>query len=323
MAGFSGAGIAVPAYIDTGRAGHFGRPPIPTGGSPSTSPDVTASQMMQQTMKRKLGEDIPEDSLDPLGEELVRDNIVIRSLAHDIVSGLDAQGDSFGLFIPVPLGIVRQIESQFPLIKAVCLKDDSPPHVTLLYLGNIDRTHVRSLKEIIAGVALQHRPFRMHLCGTDYFDNSNQTVLFVHALSPELDELHYDLHRAVGNAGHDMRHVDFDNYVGHMTLQYLPPETRIQHMSMEHSWIVDRFELWGAGSPVMFRLGEMTPIREVSLIDEDEETEDMTTTEISAAGGGAVSGYTLPLGKKSKYGTAPSWQAAADAFGHAKLAKKR
>lgn len=293
----SSSGIAVPVYIDTGRSGRFGRPPAPTNGSPSTSPDVTASQLMQQTMGRHLGEDIPEDSLDPLGEEIIRDDAVLRQVVRGIVAEPTQRKNttSLGLFIPVPTEIVRNIERQFPIIKSVAIRDDSPPHVTLLYIGSV-MGNIRMMKEIISRVAMQHAPFRIHLRGTDYFDNDNQSVLYVHAVSPCLDELHYDIRQALATANYPVEQADFENYVAHMTLQYLPPESRIQHMCLEHSWVVDRFELWGAGSPVMFRLGEMTPISESSVIDEDEETDEDTTVEMSVVGG--VAGYTLPFGKK-------------------------
>jgi 2'-5' RNA ligase len=311
-------GIGSPINIDTGRSGRIGRLPAPTMGSPSTSQDVTASRLMQQTMGRKIGEPIPEDSLDPLGEEIIKDDAVLRYVVRGLVNEPAEDKKSLGLFIPVPQEIVRQIEKQFPVIKSVALKDDSPPHVTLLYIGNVTG-NIRRIKEIISGVALQHAPFRIHLRGTDYFDNPNQTVLYVHALSPGLDELHYDMRQAMLNAGYQIEQADFNDYIAHMTLQYLPPETRIQHMCMEFSWMVDRFEFWGDGSPVMFRLGEVTPITESSdIIDEDEETEEDTTVEVSAVG--AVSGVTLPLGKKSATGAAPSWPHLARSFGNAKLA---
>lgn len=294
----SSAGIAVPVYIDTGRSGRFGRPPAPTNGSPSTSPDVTASQLMQQTMGRHLGEEIPEDSLDPLGEEIIRDDAVLRQVVRGIVSepAQRKNATSLGLFIPVPTDIVRSIERQFPIIKSVAIRDDSPPHITLLYIGQVSG-NTRMMKEIISRVAMQHAPFRVHLRGTDYFDNANQSVLYVHAISPCLDELHYDIRHALMSANFPIEQADFENYVAHMTLQYLPPEARIQHMCIEHSWMVDRFELWGAGSPIMFRLGEMTPIAESAVLDEDEDDEESTTVEMSGVAG--VAGYTLPLGKKN------------------------
>lgn len=315
----SSTGIAVPVYIDTGRSGRFGRPPAPTAGSPSTSSDVTASQLMQQTMQGVSPDEIPENDIThPIGEEIVRDDVVLRQLVRGLLDEPPGR-KSFGLFIPVPSDIVRQIEKQFPIIKSVALRDDSPPHVTLLYIGNVTGS-VRRIKEIVSSVALQHAPFRVHLRGTDYFDNPDKTVLYVHAVSPCLDELHADLRHSMKQAGYPIEQADFDNYIAHMTLQYLPPEMRIQHMCMEHSWVVDRFELWGDGSPVMFRLGEITPISEASILDEDEETDEDTTTEISAVGTGAISGYTLPLGKRSKAGSAPSWKHAARSFGNAKLA---
>lgn len=280
---------------------------------------------MQQTMGRKMGEDIPEDQLDPLnddrfslfGEDIINDDTILRQVVRGLVDETSPNRSKLGLFIPVPSDIVRQIEKQFPIVKSVTLRDDSPPHVTLLYIGAV-KGDMRRIKTTVSSIASQHAPFRIHLCGTDYFDSSAQTVLYVRAVSPCLDELHYDLRHALQNIGCHLEQVDFNNYIAHMTLQYLPPESRIQHMCMEHSWEIDRFELWGDGSPVMFRLGELTPIAESSVIDEDEETDEDTTTEISTIGG--VAGYVLPLGKKSKVGTAPSWKSAARAYGNANLA---
>lgn len=315
----SSAGIAVPAYIDTGRSGRFGRPPAPTLGSPSTSSDVTASQLMQQTMGSRVGEEIPEDSLDPLGEEIVRDDAVLRRVIKDVINQPKANQTSLGLFIPVPDDIARHIERDFPILRTVAIHDDSPPHITLLYIGNLS-SDISGIKSIISAVSKRHKPFRVHLRGTDYFDHDDKSVLFIHAMSPELDDLHDDMVTSFGECGHEIEHNQFDEYVGHMTLQYLPPMSRIHHICMEHTWIVDRFELWGAGSPIMFRLGEITPMSESSLLDEDEDEEEGDiSTEVSAVS--AVAGYTLPLGMKSKAGNAPSWKHAARAFGKAKLAK--
>jgi 2'-5' RNA ligase len=170
-----------------------------------------------------------------------------------------------GVFLPLP----QRLAKDFP---DKSHEDDSVPHITLLYVGDItpeqQRKLVRSVKSVLAYV----RPFTMNLNTYDEFANKHgQTIPNMTGTSDHphgLGALHVALWRAIENAGVPVAHTygeydpgkpDAGSFKVHATLNYLEPGEAYKGPKPTGSWKVNEVEVWGHEkdkAPLGVRLSE-------------------------------------------------------------------
>lgn len=339
-------GSALSARIDNPDR-MTGEPPLKvTSGGPSSSPDVNASQIMQNMIMNdddkvwyaKLFKKMSKRFLKPRNTVQHGFDVGLNAgLARllPVIEGQDHRTNTYGVFIPVPDQIVRQLEVLYPKMSERMDVDDSPPHVTALYVGELDDRQADGLRAVVADVLESIQPFEVNMCGTSHFDNPDACVFHVQVKSVGLTNLHHLLRAAIENAGIPVAHsYGYNNndaiYRGHITLGYQPPGQRETDIPVKGSWVVDRVEVWNMGSPVSIKLGGTrclgcavglcrTHITEAkrrkksgkeNKIHDDElliEPDDLDSRkkkpkkkEVNAVAGGSVSGNTLPLGMSNK-----------------------
>ena len=156
-----------------------------------------------------------------------------------------------GVFLPIP----AQIAKHFPNKDA---HDDSPPHLTLLYLGDITaEQQVKALyriKQVMAYV----KPFRVDM--TEYGEFTNPEGKTIPHMAPTathphgLSALHVALWRAIEDAGVPVGHsygdyeagkADAAAFKSHATLDYLEPGETYDGPKPTGSWDVREIEVWG------------------------------------------------------------------------------
>lgn len=316
-----------------------GKPPLKvTSGGPSSSPDVNASELMQnmvmndddkewyallfKKMHRRFLK--PRHTVQP-GFEVGLNASTMR--VGDLVAedGADHRSNSYGVFIPVPTEIVRQLETLYPRMMDRDEVDDSPPHITVLYVGTLDDAQAEGLRATVTEALKTIQPFDVRMVGTSHFDNPDASVFHVRIESKGLTDLHHLLKASVETAGIPVSHRYGEGgngtYRGHITLSYRPPGQHENDIPVAGSWVVDRVEVWNMGSPISMKLGGKqclgcavglcrTHVNEGRKKSKDKlllEPDDVDRrkkrpkkTELNAVAAGNVSGYTLPLGMSNQ-----------------------
>ncbi len=182
-----------------------------------------------------------------------------RHLAETITAALlealadHTDGSSVGVFFPLP----EDLASEFPSREG---HDDSRPHVTALYIGEVPSEKRDALVKVVQSVLADTLPFELSLdAEPSYFPatehSDNCVVAKLDVISDGLHALHARLKDAVKAAGID---VDdhFDEYVPHATLEYLePPKEEYDGLVPSGSWTPVEAEVWGWEQPVAVKMG--------------------------------------------------------------------
>lgn len=305
-----------------------GKIPILTRGEPSTSPDVSASQLMQNVI---MNDDDKEwyDTLFKKQSKLFlqpRNTVANQpdiglNCALVFSGGLlseNSVGVSYGVFIPVPNTIVRQLEALYPAMLDRFARDASPAHISVVLTDDLSDEQATRVKPICMQVLSAMQPFQVELCGTGHFFNDDASVFHVRVSSPRLSELHEALSAALQTSGIPVK--SHPTYQGHITLAYLPSGQQQPEIPIVGSWVVDRVEVWNRTSPISLKMGKATCLGCVSglcrvhiaegkrrVINEPDDTDEKSvddgseqTDEASgggAAAGGDIRGYVLPMGR--------------------------
>lgn len=310
---------------------NLGKPPRKTTGGPSMSSDVNASEIMQNMVMNdddkewyaKLFKKQAKNFLKPRFTVQHGFNVGLnasRLIPGRVIreDGIDHRLSSYGIFIPVPPSIVRQIELLYPPVSQLATIDDSPPHVTVLYIGELNDCQAQLVRTVCAEVIKGFEPFEIGICGTGHFLNSDSSVFHARVIADRLTELHHVLRSALETAGIPIKHTYGEcgnTYQGHVTLAYLPPGQMEPDIDMVGSWVVDRIEVWNMGSPVSLKLGSQPCLGcsvgmcrmhvtegkkkkdELLLEPEDQNPRRKPKKkEFSSAGGGNIRGQTGPMG---------------------------
>src|SRR3990167_2285906 len=248
-----------------------GMPPIWTDGDPSASPDVNASELMQNLIMndddKEWYEELfkknhksflkPRFSVQPGGNACLSCSFIRVSNAVLAENGADHRVDTYGVFIPVPPSVVRGLEAAYPPVVRNQSHDHSPLHVTVLYVGQLDDLQAQAMRNACLDVLDHIQPFDVSVQGTSHFDNAGSSVFHACVVSPALENLHHTLKAALQTAGIPVEHRYGDNqcgsFKGHITLAMLPPGQHEKELPLCGSWVVDRVEVWNMGSPVSMR----------------------------------------------------------------------
>lgn len=131
-------------------------------------------------------------------------------------------------------------------------EDPSPPHVTLVYIDEVDPAHIDALLAELHETALDLEPIAVtHSGEVDYFDRPEkptaQRVAFAATELADSQALFNELAEAVESLGHTVQ-VHGDRYVPHVTLAYLPTiaETYVGSVP-KGTWTASEIEVWYAG----------------------------------------------------------------------------
>lgn len=156
-----------------------------------------------------------------------------------------------GVFIPLPKPIAKRFPNKDKY-------DDSDPHVTLLFVGDITAEQQAKLVYGIKKIAAHIKPFKMDMGSYDEFQNhEGQTIANMRPTAShphDLNALHVALWRAADDAGVPVGHRYGDYEAGlpdaaafksHATLQYMEPGQTYKGPKPKGSWTVKELEVWG------------------------------------------------------------------------------
>lgn len=172
---------------------------------------------------------------------------------------IDNEGKkSCGVFIPLPSDLARQFPPK--------PEDDSVPHVTVLYAGNLSPADYQTLCAVTGAVARRYQPLGLTMSALDCFETKNKQLiphmtvsaqgwrLVDGKLVPALAALHAELREAAEKAGLKIEH-DYgtdeskrspaEKFHGHVTLAYLDPSQPYTGPTPKGSWTAIDVECWG------------------------------------------------------------------------------
>lgn len=165
-------------------------------------------------------------------------------------------GEHVGLFIPLPADLAEQ----YP-IEGREGEDDSDPHMTLLYIGDVSEDKfdelISVIKESLQGIS----SFELSLLPPESFKNKEDQEIIhspLEIISDDIDltELHNILRRNIEDANFEVKaHKEFKP---HITIEYVNPneESKFKDIQPTGSWLVDEIEIWGLGDPHIIKLDD-------------------------------------------------------------------
>jgi len=194
------------------------------------------SEFLQAMVRRLFGqvrESEEDEELDVLDEEREAD-------AND--------NTTCGVFLPVPHNIARLFPDKSE-------EDDSVPHYTLLFAGDLSAADYDKLVKVVRRVSRGYEPFTMTMKHySEFVNNDGQTIPHMGA-TPNLGGLHSDLRMAAEAAGIPIAHTYgpeeaelpyAEQFKTHATLAYVDAdELPYKGPRPEGSWRVTELEVWG------------------------------------------------------------------------------
>lgn len=168
----------------------------------------------------------------------------------------DTPGASACIVIPVPESLAKM----WPDARGE--HDSSPPHITVLYLGEAAADRLEEARELLGTVAAEFKPIPVEFAkGTSWFTNDEGLQIAHKAMHPKTEErlqaLHAALREAFTAAGFEIQHRD--GFTGHATLGYF--ETQEPVRGPEGGFSARTLELWGWPEDVVVTLGARTARR--------------------------------------------------------------
>jgi 2'-5' RNA ligase len=170
---------------------------------------------------------------------------------------------SCGVFIPLPFDIAREFPNKDH-------EDDSVPHLTMLYAGDMNPVDYRKLVDVVAKVVRLYEPFRIDLSKYGEFHNPEGQLIphmiprapdmrmnvgILNLVPSSLGTMHEDLRHAVERAGLTVAHrygpeADEEapyrqNFKAHATLDYVPAGSTYDGPRPTGAWKVTEVECWG------------------------------------------------------------------------------
>ena len=150
--------------------------------------------------------------------------------------------DGVGLFIRLP----EQLAKQFP---SLAPEDNSPPHVTFLFIGKVPEEQDDILLETVNRVFAQGLPtIKAKLGDIDYFVHPDKDRRVAHCpvvFNRGMSELRTRLRSALEDAGIEVAD-SFPIYRPHVTLQYVPgTDGTYKGPAPSGDWEFDEVEIWG------------------------------------------------------------------------------
>jgi DNA ligase D-like protein (predicted 3'-phosphoesterase) len=158
-----------------------------------------------------------------------------------------------GLFILVP----KNLAKEFPSLGD---HDDSKPHITALFIGEVPKKHEDLLEETVKEVLTEQVPFDVELDDkVSYFPASKHSdgckIAKLKIVSKDLHKFHDKLKEAISNAGIEIDD-HFPDYKPHITLEYMEPgKEKYGDDFPQGSWAVGAVEMWNGDYKKKFSFG--------------------------------------------------------------------
>ncbi len=162
-------------------------------------------------------------------------------------------GESVGLFSVLP----QEIAAQFPA-EGKEGHDNSPPHITVCYLGNVPLVWEHKLVTVAESVCEKFRPFTVRFGRPKIFVNQkDETIHHSPVKGKKLHEFHDCLKRAYQL---NMIPVDskYPEYKPHVTIEYVceGDQRKYPEFCPQGEWQIDHVWIWGGFEPHLIHLGK-------------------------------------------------------------------
>lgn len=166
---------------------------------------------------------------------------IVEKFPQDIADGLLGEGRSVGIFTRVPLLLAEQLPDLFP-------HDLSPPHVTVLYCGDIPLARSLHFCALVREVLEGTDPFRVGFGDLGHFNTGKRELTpwfaWVH-IERALRELRDRLRDVLLDAGFPVLDAGRDHWRPHTTLAYLPDGEKYTDPVPVGGWRIMQYEVWG------------------------------------------------------------------------------
>lgn len=160
-------------------------------------------------------------------------------------------GQKVGLFIQVP----EDIAAQFPK-EGKAGEDSSPPHITLLYIGNLPPMFEEKMLKVVENVCQSSRSFTVKLGKVQTFTNEDgQKIYHSPIISKPLQKLHEKLKIEFEYAQLPYS-TKYPEFKPHITIEYVNvcEKPKFSHLCPQGSWEVDSVWAWGMAEPKLYFL---------------------------------------------------------------------
>lgn len=173
-------------------------------------------------------------------------NVVLRHRQRraDAKNG-EATGDrtGVGLFIPLPDALADQFPSLAP-------EDNSTPHVTLLYVGEVPKEKEEAFLRVLEILADDLPPVvKAKLHQLDYFEHADKDRTIAHMsvkFSCDMARFKYRLISGLQELGIAVQDSFPTSYFPHVTLGYIPGLDMVWKGQVPRGmWSFDRIQVWG------------------------------------------------------------------------------
>ena len=160
-------------------------------------------------------------------------------------------GESVGIFSVLP----KELADQFPPKQG---HDNSPPHVTICYIGDIPLIWENKVVAVVEAVCSKFRPFTVRLGSPKKLINPKGEEVFY---SPVKSKKLYDFHDYLKQTLLlNQIPVDskFPEYKPHVTIEYVEQgcERKFADICPTGEWQIDSVWLWGGAEPHIVHLGK-------------------------------------------------------------------
>jgi 2'-5' RNA ligase len=165
------------------------------------------------------------------------------------------EGEKVGVFLEVPPSLAKM----WPKDRGG--DDESPPHFTLLYVGEVPNERREEFLATVNLVADEFPPIPVELSkGVEWFTSRDEELdareIAHKGVHPKTEkmmaELHVQLREALEEQGFNVDHFDGD-FIAHSTLQYCP-ERKYSGNAPEGGWRADHVDIWGWSDDYGFSL---------------------------------------------------------------------
>lgn len=145
-----------------------------------------------------------------------------------------------GLFIPLPERLARQYPPE-----GKEGEDSSPPHLTLVYIGDVPDDRIDELRSVLARIVQAIPPLELKLLPPTTFENKDgQTIVHSPVSGPLLKKAHDAIDTALKRRGFDVQ--GYDEFKPHVTIEYVDEgeQPRFDYVRPTGQWIAESVGFW-------------------------------------------------------------------------------
>jgi len=198
-------------------------------------------------------------------------NILAARVASRYLAAAGEDGDTtgdgsrVGLFIPLP----EWLSEQYPDLGE---EDDSPPHVTLLYVGEVPASEEELFLSIVSEVlAAEPGPIKAWTADVDKFshpDKGREVFFTPIRFSRDVGTIRDRLASALKDAGFTIKNSYPLAFSPHTTLAYVDGLDLVWNGPVPNgAWEFDSVQVWGLPEDHTLALGEYTSSHTLSLLE--------------------------------------------------------